>query len=222
MATQLRSDASANRAKIVAVAREGFANEGLGVSMEEIARRAGLATATVYRRFPTKEDLASAALADQITACEGTLDSALADPDPWRGFCRVILGRCVKQYADRGFVDAFAAEFPHRTEFDDFRRRADAKFAQLVRRAKETGSLRADFEPADLSLVLAAGGGIKASTRDATTAAARRFASYLLQAFRSDRAWPLAPPLRSPLHPYGSATADRGPVLHHQRPGGGG
>ncbi|WP_261565224.1 TetR/AcrR family transcriptional regulator [Frankia gtarii] len=204
MATRLRSDAAANRAKILEVARAAFADEGLEISMEEIARRAGLAPATLYRRFPTKEALAAAAFAEQLAACAHVLDVALADPDPWRGFCRFILKLCTQQHRDRRFLSAFTAAFPHRTEFEIFRQRAHEQFAQLVRRAQETGSLRHDFDPADLSLILLASGGINAGTREMTTAASRRLASYLVQAFRSDRATPLAPPLRIPLDLPGS------------------
>ncbi|CAJ58916.1 MULTISPECIES: TetR family transcriptional regulator, partial [Frankia] len=62
--------------------------------MEEISRRAGLATATVYRRFPTRAALAAAAFAEQLAACGNILDLALAAPDPWRGFCRFVLRLC--------------------------------------------------------------------------------------------------------------------------------
>ncbi|MCM3920372.1 TetR/AcrR family transcriptional regulator [Frankia sp. AiPs1] len=186
------------------MAREAFAAEGLEISMEEISRRAGLATATLYRRFPTKEALAAAAFAEQLAACGHILDLALADPDPWRGFCRFVLRLCTQQQRDRRFLTAFAAAFPHRTEFEVFRRRADERFAQLVCRAQETGSLRPDFVPADLSLILLASGGIDAGGRELTTAASRRLASYLVQAFRADRATPLAPPLRTALDLPGS------------------
>ena len=53
----LRADAARNRARVLEVAYETFAAEGLSVPIDEIARRAGVGAGTVYRHFPTKEDL---------------------------------------------------------------------------------------------------------------------------------------------------------------------
>src|ERR1700729_80765 len=65
----LRSDARDNRELILDAARALFAAEGLNVPMREIARRAGVGPATLYRRFPTKEMLVTEAFADQMLAC---------------------------------------------------------------------------------------------------------------------------------------------------------
>ena len=56
----LRRDAERNRLRILAAAREAFAEEGLSVTLDEIARRAGVGVGTVYRRFPDKEQLIDA------------------------------------------------------------------------------------------------------------------------------------------------------------------
>jgi AcrR family transcriptional regulator len=196
---RLRTDAAANRAKILEVARETFAAEGLGVPMIEIARRAGLGVATLYRRFPAKEDLVAEAFAGQMGECAGLLDTALADPDPWRAFCRVIAEVCAMQARDRGFSAAFVTAFPHTVEFGALRERAERGFAELVRRAQAAGALRRDFDPADLALILLANGGIRAGTPEATEDASRRLVAYLLQAFRADRAAPLPRPAAIPL-----------------------
>lgn len=81
----LRSDAQDNRDRILAVAREAFAAEGLDVPMRALARRAGVGPATLYRRFPTKEALVVEVFAEQMAACTAAVDAGLADPDPWRG-----------------------------------------------------------------------------------------------------------------------------------------
>ncbi|HKV22663.1 MAG TPA: helix-turn-helix domain-containing protein, partial [Mycobacterium sp.] len=63
----LRADAARNRARVLEVAYETFAAEGLSVPIDEIARRAGVGAGTVYRHFPTKDDLYRAVVEDRIT-----------------------------------------------------------------------------------------------------------------------------------------------------------
>ena len=84
----LRSDARDNRGLILDAARAVFAAEGLNVPMREIARRAGVGPATLYRHFPTKETLVTEALAGQMHACRAIVDDGLADPDPWHSRSR--------------------------------------------------------------------------------------------------------------------------------------
>ncbi|WP_260479227.1 TetR/AcrR family transcriptional regulator [Kibdelosporangium aridum] len=196
---RLRTDAAANRAKILDTAREIFSTQGLDVPMSEIARRAGLGVATLYRRFPTKEDLVAAAFAEQMTECAGLLDTALADPDPWHAFCQVVEEVCAMQAKDRGFSKAFVTAFPHVSEFRALRERAERGLAELVARAQAAGMLRPDFHPSDLTLLLLANSGIHGGTPGVTAEASRRFVAYLLQAFRAGNTAPLPRPVAIPL-----------------------
>jgi AcrR family transcriptional regulator len=90
----LRSDARDNRERILEVARAAFGADGLGVPMREIARRAEVGPATLYRRFPTRQALITEAFAEQMTLCTTIVEGALADQDPWHGFCRMIERVC--------------------------------------------------------------------------------------------------------------------------------
>ena len=74
----MRADARENRERILEAARAVFAAEGLNVAMREIARRAEVGPATLYRHFPTKEALALEAFADQMNACHTVVERALA------------------------------------------------------------------------------------------------------------------------------------------------
>jgi AcrR family transcriptional regulator len=179
----MRADARENRARVLAVARELFAQRGLDVPMAAIARRAGVGVATLYRRFPTKEALVVEAFTEQFSICQATIDEALADPDPWRGFCTVIEKVCVLQASDRGFTTAFVASFPDL--HSEVRDRTWRGFAALVQRAKDSGKLRADFSPHDLTLVLMANGGLAGAPVEVAVAASRRLVAYLLEAFRA-------------------------------------
>jgi hypothetical protein len=76
----LRSDALDNRERILDAARAAFGVKGPNVPMRDIARRAGVAPATLYRHFPTKQMLATEAYSDQVCACRAIVDEGLADP----------------------------------------------------------------------------------------------------------------------------------------------
>jgi AcrR family transcriptional regulator len=190
----LRSDARDNRERILDAARAVFAAEGLEVPTREIARRAGVGPATLYRHFPTKEILATEAFTDQMRACQTIAEEGLADPDPWRGFCLVIEKICELHARDRGFTAAFMSAFPHAMDFAAGREYALKTVAELARRAKRTGRLRLDFVLDDLILMLMANSGIHASSPAAQVAASRRFAALAIQAFQ-------ASPKHSPLPP---------------------
>ncbi|MEH3054826.1 MAG: helix-turn-helix domain containing protein [Patulibacter minatonensis] len=77
-----RSDALANRGKILDSARKQFASEGTEVSMNEIARRAGVGVATLYRHFPQRDDLVAAIYAEELASLGGAVDEFLASMTP--------------------------------------------------------------------------------------------------------------------------------------------
>ncbi|MFI5935143.1 TetR/AcrR family transcriptional regulator [Actinoplanes sp. NPDC051494] len=188
----LRSDARDNRDRILEVAREVFAADGLDVPMREIARRAEVGPATLYRHFPTKENLVTVAFQQQMRACTTIVDEGLADPDPWRGFRTVIERVCELHALDRGFTAAFISAFPKAIDFAGAREDQLAKLATLSSRAIRAGTLRPDFVMDDLYLLIMANSGIRGTTPAATLAAARRFAALMIQSFRVQ---PLTVPL---------------------------
>ncbi|WP_413812211.1 TetR/AcrR family transcriptional regulator [Streptomyces sp. OE57] len=190
----LRSDASDNRERIIDAARALFATEGLKVPMREIARHAGVGPATLYRRFPTKQMLATEAFTDEMRACRAIVDKGRAEPDPWRGFCLVIEKTCELHARSRGFTEAFMSTFPDAMDFVAEREYTLRSIAELAHRAKDTGHLRPDFVLDDLVLMLMANRGIHTTSKAARVAASRRFAAFVIQAFQ-------ASPQHSPLPP---------------------
>src|ERR1700689_1118757 len=165
--------------------------------MREIARRAGVGPATLYRHFPTKETLVTEALAGQMHACRAIVDEGLADPDPWHGFCLGIERICELHARNRGFTAAFITAFPNAMDFAADREYALRSIAGLARRARDAGRLRPDFVLDDLILMLMANSGIRATSTAAAVAASRRFAALAIQAFQaSPKAAPLPPAAR--------------------------
>src|SRR5262249_41876712 len=94
----LRADAARNRARILEAAREAFAESGLDVGVEEIARRAGVGKGTLYRRFPTKEALVRAIFEDMLAELERLVDEVAAIPDAGDAFVR-FLGESARRQA---------------------------------------------------------------------------------------------------------------------------
>ena len=190
----LRSDARDTRDLILDAARAAFADEGLNVPMREIARRAGVGQATLYRRFPTKQTLVTEAFRGQVGACRAIVAEGVAAPDPWHGFRRLIEKVCELHARDRGLTAAFMSAFPDAMDFAADREYALRATAELARRAKEAGHLRPDFVLDDLVLMLMANGGIRATSTAARVAASRRFAALAIQSFQASPAASSLPP----------------------------
>ncbi|MEU0934235.1 TetR/AcrR family transcriptional regulator [Embleya sp. NPDC005971] len=190
-----RADARHNRARLLRAAREAYALNGTDVPSSTIARRAGVGAATLYRHFPTRGSLIAAAFSEQLTECSGALDEALRDDDPWRGFCSALAKVCRMQAEDRGFSAAFLGESPDDPDLRRERARAEAGLARLVQRAKNTGQLRKDFDPSDVTLLLLANSGVVQQSPEVSLAASRRLLAYFLRSCRAtDGAPPLPPP----------------------------
>jgi AcrR family transcriptional regulator len=190
----LRADAVANRRRLVAAARAVFAERGLDAPLDEIARRAGVGNATLYRRFPTRDALLAAAFEDRLAEYARAAAAALRAPDPWTGFCGYVARVCAMQAADHGVRDVLTMTFPSAKALEAQRDRAYGAFVELVRRAQAAGHLRADFVPEDVVLVLMANAGIVRGLGAAAPQASARFVALVLDACRAERAQPLPPP----------------------------
>jgi AcrR family transcriptional regulator len=191
----LRADAKRNRQRIVEAARSVFAECGLDASFEAIAQRAGVGQATLYRRFPRREDLIVACFAPKLAEYAAAVEEALATPDAWTGFCAFVEHVCAMQAADQGVQDVLTTTFPTACAVEAQRAHAFQQLTELIQRAQAQGGLRADFVPEDVVLLLMANAGIVRAMRDAAPDAWRRFVGLMLDGLRADRAHPLpAPP----------------------------
>ncbi|GAB3400279.1 TetR/AcrR family transcriptional regulator [Schumannella luteola] len=187
-APALRADAQENRDRVLSAARELFAADGLGVTMREVARRAGVGPATLYRRFPTKHDLMLAAFHDEMSVCGSIMSNAIADEDAWRGFCSVIERITELNARNQGFADAFLATYPDAVDLGEHRSQMLRDFSGLARRAQESGHLRPDFTVDDFLVILLAGRGLTRAPAERRVGAARRFARLAIDGLRAPAA----------------------------------
>jgi AcrR family transcriptional regulator len=192
-ARTLRADAQRNRAAILAAARRVFAEQGLDAPLEEIAGQAGVGIATLYRRFPAREQLVAAALTDKVAQYADAAGQALAVADPWQAFSEYVERICELQAGDRGLSELLSLALPAGEQVSRLRRIANDRVAELIRRAKAAGRLRQDFVAEDLLLLLIAQAAVAHVTREDAPGASRRFAALALDAFAGPGA-PLPPP----------------------------
>jgi len=182
---RLRADAARNRAAIVAVARDVFAEHGLEAPLEAIAARAGVGIATLYRRFPSREKLVAAALVDKVAQYAEAAREALAVPDPWAGFAGFVEQICELQAGDRGLSDLLSMTLSADEQVEQLRRTANELLITVIDRAKAAGALREDFVGEDLVLLLIATAAVMHATRADAPQAWRRFVALALVAFSS-------------------------------------
>lgn len=189
-----RSDARRNRERIVSSARELFALSGVDVPTREIARRAGVGVGTLYRHFPERADLVDAVLAESFEELVALAESALAEPDAWRGFTRFVEEALVLHGRNRGLKDVVETHAHGRTQAQAMRRKLRPLVARLVARAQEDGSLRTDFAPQDIALVFWSTDRVIELAGDTAPDVWRRHLGFVLDGLRAENATALRAP----------------------------
>jgi AcrR family transcriptional regulator len=192
----LRADARRNREAILAAARRAFAERGLQTSLDEVARQAGVGSGTLYRHFPTRDDLVAAVFTERMAENVALVEEARQQADPWEAFAGYIRSTCRAQAADKGLADLFALGHRGR-ELRAVRARAYEGFVALIDAAKASGDLRDDFTTEDIVLLMMANAGLIERAGSAAVAASDRFVALALDGFRTTGATP-APPSPSP------------------------
>ena len=192
---RLRADARRNRERILRAAGEVFAEQGIDAGTDEIARRAGVGHGTLFRRFPSKDDLVVAILQDRMESLAAQAEAALADPDPATALRAVLEQMVERQASDRCAVAAIGSPHCGSPLLAPARDRVYRALAGVLARAQEAGAVREDVTPVDLFLLLraaAAASEIAAGPPDAW----RRYLGIILDGISPVGATALAP--RSP------------------------
>jgi AcrR family transcriptional regulator len=152
-AIPLRADAERNRQRLLAAAKELFATRGLDVTLDEVARHAGVGTGTAYRRFPNKDALIEALMVDRIGEMGAIAQECLDEPDPWLGLTSYFERALALQATDRGLKDVLFSTGRGREGVDHARRALAPTVARLVRRAVAAGVVRRDLATTDVPLI---------------------------------------------------------------------
>lgn len=154
----LRADAERNRRRILAAAAEVFAERGLDAGLDEIARRAGVGTGTVYRRFPDKASLIEALFVSRVDAMAELTERARRAPDGWTGLVTLITRSVELHLADRGLKELIYGDVSvtasMRARVAEQIRQGQPAVAEILDRAKAEGAVRADYAVTDLSVTM--------------------------------------------------------------------
>jgi AcrR family transcriptional regulator len=173
----LRRDAARNRDRLLAAASEVFADRGLDASVSEIAHTAGVGMGTLYRRFPTKEALIDALVADVLQSIVALATEALEQPD----------GRGLEAFlrASSAYQAEHRACLPRLWSTDDNGIRvARALITELLDDAKRHHRVRDDLTNTDLTVVMWSIRGILQTTRGAAPDAWQRHLELLIAGMR--------------------------------------
>jgi AcrR family transcriptional regulator len=196
----LRADAERNRRRILDAARTVFAAHGLGVGVEVVAREAGVGVGTIYRRFPTKEQLLQAIVDDRIEELRRRLAALDADADPWDAFAaaaEVLAGAAAR---DRGFFEALQEAAGVLTAPDCARQASLEAIAPFLERAQAAGAARGDVVPLDVLALCSNAGRLPRWRAEQEPGLWRRYLAIALDGLRVEGAHALP-------HPPGRATA---------------
>ncbi|MEO3854741.1 TetR family transcriptional regulator [Acrocarpospora sp. B8E8] len=188
---RLRRDAQRNYDALVAAARDAFAEHGLEASLEQVAKRAGVAIGTLYRHFPTRGHLVSAIFSEKLQASVAAAEQALAMKDTWAAFCMLLEKLCELQADDRGFNDLTSADPYAIDDIACMQTRVRDLGTQLLRRGQREKVIRPDLTPEDLHLLIWSQSRIMEATSGIAPHAWRRHLHLLIDAYRADRAHPI-------------------------------
>jgi AcrR family transcriptional regulator len=195
----LRADAERNRRRILDAARAVFAEHGLGVGVDAVAREAGVGVGTLYRRFPTKEELLQAIVDDRVDELRTRLAALDATEDAWQAFtaaAEVLAGAAAR---DRGFFEALQ-EAAGVLKVPDCARHASLDaIAPFLARAQAAGAARADAVPLDVLTLCSNAGRIPRWRAEQEPDLWRRYLAIVLDGLRAEGA-------RALPHPPGRAT----------------
>ena len=195
----LRRDAERNRQRILDTARAVFAERGLSVSLDEIAREAGVGVGTVYRRFPDKEVLIGALFEDRLAEFLRAAQESVEIEDPWLGFEAFLTRSLELQVADRGLKELLlSGTSDGHALLERARGQIQPLVDEVLARAQDAGAVRADLTATDLFLLQHAISEVADFSRESAPDAWRRLLAISLDGLRPDRRRPSvmpAPPL---------------------------
>jgi AcrR family transcriptional regulator len=149
-----RSDARRNRMRLLEAAREVMREQGLDASLGEIARRAGVGNATLYRHFPTREALCEAVFAEYGNDLERIRERVLRIPDAWDALVAWLEETCAECASDQAFADLVTHGMAQSPALNEVCEQGIRLARTLLENAQRQGAVRSDVELTDLLFIM--------------------------------------------------------------------
>ncbi|MBG0567572.1 TetR/AcrR family transcriptional regulator [Actinoplanes aureus] len=188
----MRADAARNRALLLAAAEAAFAERGLDVSVADIAQRAGIGKGTVFRHFPTKDDLLAEVMLDRVHALTHAGKRLATADDPGAALLEFLTLAAERQQQNDLSVLREAHAVNER--LSDARAAMFAQIDTLVGRAREAGAIRADVTGTDVALLMCAPGHVAGFAPHGGPDLWRRYLAIIFDGLRPHGARPLPVP----------------------------
>jgi AcrR family transcriptional regulator len=185
-ARPLRADALRNRERVLEVAQQVFATEGLAVPIDEIARRAGVGVGTLYRHFPTKEALYAAVVLGRLEAAVADAHALVRSPEPGPAFFGFVERLVQQGSSKKDLVEVLATTGPDfKASYGDAKTELKAALAKLLARAQRAGAVRKDATVEDVFALIH--GPFAAIGRDTDPKARARLLNIVCDGLRAKR-----------------------------------
>jgi AcrR family transcriptional regulator len=196
-ARALRADARRNREAVLEAATELFAERGIEAQMPDIAKAAKVGVGTVYRHFPTKDDLIEALVAARFEriAARGTEALEEAKQDPWAAFSGFMRFSVGLQANDRGLSQALSSR-PDLMQAHAEGSGTIELSEKLLKAAQRSGDLRKDAEVQDIPMIICGLGHVTQAARTGAMAPGmswERFLAIVLDGLRAPGSAKLPP-----------------------------
>jgi AcrR family transcriptional regulator len=150
-----RADAKRNYERLVAAAREVFAQQGGGASMEAIAKEAGVGVGTLYRHFPKRIDVVEAVYREDVDELTTVAESAVATMEPWPALVTWLEAFVRYASGKRRLMNELHEAFEKNPDLRvAARERIEAALSMVLTRAQEAGMVRHDLDAPDLMQLL--------------------------------------------------------------------
>ena len=180
----LRADARRNREAVIAAAKKLFADQGVDAQMPDVAKAAKVGVGTVYRHFPTKDDLIAGLVAERFERLAQKAREGLETDDAWEGISDFIRFSAQIQADDRGLCEVMGS----RPEVMDAAARAAGLpelCDRLVKRAQRSGKLRRDLVWEDIPMIACGLGRITQAAAGPATGRWPRLVEIILDGLRA-------------------------------------
>jgi AcrR family transcriptional regulator len=192
----LRADARRNHEAVIAAAKKLFADQGLDAQMPDVAKAAKVGVGTVYRHFPTKDDLIAALAEERFERLADKAREGIEADDAWEGLCDFIRFSAQLQADDRGLCEVMGSR-PEVMNDSAFAVGLDQLCDKLVKRAQRSGDLRKDLAWEDIPMIACGLGRITPAEMGPATGRWPRLVEIIIDGLRAPGSSKLPKPLTS-------------------------